>query len=165
MRTQVQLDPISPADREAIIDLFNHYVANSFAAFPDRQVPYGFFDMLMEAVGDYPTLAARDASGRLVGFGLLRPHQRLPTFARVAEITYFLAPDHTRQGIGSRILEELERQARTRGIATLLASISSLNEPSLAFHLKHSFVEAGRFRQIGHKMGQLFDVVWMQKML
>lgn len=165
MRMEVQLDPISPADREAIIDLFNHYVTNSFAAFPDRKVNYAFFDLLTEAAGDYPALAARDASGRLIGFGLLRPHHPLPAFAHVADATYFLAPDSTRQGIGSRILGELERQARARGITTLLASICSLNEPSIAFHLKHGFIEAGRFRQIGRKMGQLFDVVWMQKML
>jgi len=165
MQTEVQLAPISPADREEIVDLFNHYVRSSFAAFPDREVPYSFFDLLMEAAGGYPTLAARDAAGTLIGFGLLRPHHRLPTFARTAEITCFLAPARTRQGLGSRILEELERQARTRGIATLLAPISSLNEPSLAFHLKHGFVEAGRFRQIARKMGHLFDVVWMQKML
>ena len=165
MHPEVKFGPISPTDREAIIDLFNHYVANSFAAFPDRAVPYGFFDLLMEATAGYPTIAARDANGRLIGFGLLRPHNRMSAFARVAETTYFLAPDCTRQGIGSQILAELERQARARGIATLLAPISSLNEPSIAFHRKHGFVEAGRFRQIGQKMGRLFDVVWMQKML
>jgi L-amino acid N-acyltransferase YncA len=140
-------------------------VANSFAAFPDRAVPYAFFDLLMEAAAGYPTIAARDIDGRLVGFGLLRPHHRLPAFARVAETTYFLAPGYTRQGIGSQILAELEDQARARNIATLLAPISSLNEPSIAFHRKHGFVEVGRFRQIGQKMSQLFDVVWMQKML
>jgi L-amino acid N-acyltransferase YncA len=165
MRTEVQLDPISHVDREEIVDLYNHYVAGSFAAFPERKVSYGFFDLLLEAAAGYPTLAARDVSGRLVGFGLLRPHHRLPAFTRVAETTYFLAPDCTRQGIGSRILEELERLARARDIATLLAPISSRNQASIAFHLKHGFVEAGRFRQIGQKMGQLFDVVWMQKML
>jgi phosphinothricin acetyltransferase len=165
MRTEVRLDPISPAGREEVVDLFNHYVTSSFAAFPDREVSYSFFDLLMEAVGGYPALAARDAHGTLIGFGLLRPHHRLPAFARTAETTCFIAPDHTRQGIGSRILEELERQARARGIAALLAPISSLNEPSIAFHLKHGFVEAGRFRQIGQKMGRCFDVVWMQKML
>lgn len=162
---KVQLDPISPADCEEIIDLYNRYVTSSFAAFPEHEVSYSFFDLLMEAAGDYPTLAARDANRRLIGFGLLRPHHRLPVFARAAETTYFLASDCTRQGIGSRILEELERQARTHGIATLLASVCSRNEPSIAFHLKHGFVEAGRFRQIGQKRGQLFDVVWMQKML
>ncbi len=165
MQTEVRFDPISPADREEIIDLFNHYVVNGFAAFPDHEVGYSFFDLLMEAVGGYPALAARDANGRLVGFGLLRPHHRFPVFARAAETTYFLAPDCTRQGIGSRILHELEQQARARGIATLLAAVSSRNEPSLAFHLKHGFIESGRFHQIGRKMGQLFDVVWMQKML
>ncbi len=59
MRTEVRLDPISPADREEVVDLFNHYVASGFAAFPDHEASYGFFDLLMEAADGCPTLAAR----------------------------------------------------------------------------------------------------------
>jgi L-amino acid N-acyltransferase YncA len=54
---------------------------------------------------------------------------------------------------------------RARDVTTLAAPISSRNEQGIAFHLKHGFVEVGRFHQIGRKMGQLFDVVRMQKML
>lgn len=45
----------------------------------------------------------------------------------------------------------------------LLASISSRNEQSLAFHRKRGFVECGRLRDVGVKFGKSFDVVWMQK--
>ncbi|MGD0951544.1 MAG: hypothetical protein ABR985_03985 [Methanotrichaceae archaeon] len=51
------------------------------------------------------------------------------------------------------------------GIVTVLASISSLNQASLAFHKKNGFVECGRFVGIGRKMGKGFDVVWMQRMV
>ena len=27
--------PISPEDRETVIDIFNHYIENSFAAYPE----------------------------------------------------------------------------------------------------------------------------------
>jgi phosphinothricin acetyltransferase len=49
------------------------------------------------------------------------------------------------------------------GIVTVLASISSLNQSSLAFHKKNGFVECGRFVGIGRKMGTGFNVFWMQK--
>ena len=35
----------------------------------------------------------------------------------------------------------------------------------MKFHLRHGFVECGRFRNIGRKQGQVFDVVYYQKML
>ncbi len=161
----IRLASIAPADRDGIVSLFNWYVEHGFAAFPEKPLPCAFFDRLLESARGYPSVAAHAPSGRLLGFGLLRPHNPLPTFAHTAEITYFVCPEHTRQGLGSRLLAELERQAGERGIRTILAPISSLNEPSLAFHRRHGFVEAGRFREVCIKNGTPLDVVWMQKML
>lgn len=161
----IQLSPITPADGRDVVDLFNHYVLNSFAAFPEEPMPYPFFDRLMEAARGWPTLAARSLDGRFLGFALLRRHNPWPTSAHVAEITYFIAPDATGRGIGSKMLAELEARAKDHGIRTILASIASLNEGSLAFHRRHGFVEVGRFRNVCIKRGTPFDAVWMQKTL
>jgi len=163
--TSITLTPITPADRQPLLDLFNYYVQHGFAAFPEQPLPPAFIDRLLDLAQGYPALAAKDPAGRLLGFGLLRPHNPLPTFAHTAEITYFLAPECTRQGLGTRLLHELLRGARLKGLRTILAGISSLNEASLAFHRKHGFVEAGRFCQVCTKKNTTFDVVWMQKML
>jgi phosphinothricin acetyltransferase len=50
-------------------------------------------------------------------------------------------------------------------ITSLLANISSRNRQSLEFHLRNGFRECGRFLKVGHKFGEAFDVVWMQKQL
>jgi L-amino acid N-acyltransferase YncA len=159
----VQLGPISAADGRAVVDLFNYHVTHGFAAFPADPVPYPFFERLMEAARNLPNLAARADDGRLLGFALLRPHDPWPTSSHVAEISYFVAPEATGRGIGSKMLAELEARGRERGIRTLLAGISALNEGSLRFHHKHGFVEVGRFRNVHIKRGTAFDTVWMQK--
>ena len=161
----ILLSPITLADRPAMLDLFNYYVEHGFSAFAEQPLPPAFIDRLLDLARGYPALTVKDPAGRLLGFGLLRPHNPLPTFAHTSEITYFLAPDRTRQGIGTRLLHNLERGAKEKGIRTILAGISSLNEGSLAFHRKHGFLEVGRFRQVCLKKGTLFDVVWMQRML
>ncbi len=48
-------------------------------------------------------------------------------------------------------------------IDTIMASVSSLNESSLQFHVNHGFTESGRFIRIGKKFNRDFDVVWFQK--
>jgi len=161
----IRLTPLTPADRRPLRDLFNYYVAHGFAAFAEQPLPPASIDRLLDLAQGYPAITAKNPAGRLVGFGLLHPHNPLSTFAHTAEITCFLDSDHTRQGLGTRILRELEEGARSQGIRTILAGIASLNEASLAFHRQHGFVEAGRFRQVCRKNGTLFDVVWMQKML
>lgn len=161
----IQLAPMAVDHREAVIDIFNHYVEHSFAAYPERPLPYPAFDMLLKMCEGYPAVVARDEAGQVMGFGMLRAHNPMPTFAQTAEITYFVKPGCTGQGIGRQMLEHMIGEARRKDITTILASISALNEGSIRFHAKNGFVECGRFRQVGRKKGQVFDVVWMQRMV
>ena len=160
---EYRLEPVSEEDGDQIIDIYNYYVENSFAAYPESKVPHEFFGFFLNLTQGYPFLVAKDMTGKVVGFGSLRPYSPLPTFSRAAEITNFISPEHTGIGIGQQILDSLLDRARSMGIVTILASISSLNQASLAFHKKNGFAECGRFVGIGRKMGQTFDVVWMQR--
>ena len=160
-----RLEPVSVKDGDQIIDIFNYYVENSFAAYPESKVSYEFFGSFLNLTQGYPFLVAKDMGGKIVGFGGLRPYSPLPTFSRAAEITNFISPEHTGIGIGQPIVDRLLDQAKRMGIVTILASISSLNQATLAFHKKNGFVECGRFVGIGQKMGQAFDVVWMQRIV
>ena len=162
---EYSISPISNEDREAIMDIFNHYVENSFAAYPENRLPYQAFDMLLQMANGFPTGTIKDQSGKVFGFGMLRTHNPMPTFSRTAEVTYFIRPDYTGKGLGKKLLGFLEKGAKEKNITNILASISSLNPRSIDFHKKNGFVECGRFKSVGRKKGQLFDTVWMQKML
>lgn len=157
--------PVSKQDGDAVIDIFNHYVQNSFAAYPEDPVPHQFFDLFVNMSAGYPFLVARDGEGNVLGFALLRPHSPMPVFSRTAEMACFIAPQYTGKGIGKAMQEQLLYEAKERGLTSILAGISSLNSASLAFHKKRGFQECGRFQKIGRKWGQDFDVVWMQKMI
>lgn len=157
--------PLSSSDRGEVIDIFNYYVENSYAAYPERKVPYEFFDMFLQATAGYPTAIAKNKSKTILGFGMLRPYSPMPTMAGTAEITYFVRPECTGKGIGSSMLEYLLKGAGEKGLHCILASISSLNEGSIRFHSQHGFSECGRLKEVGKKHGSFFDIVWMQKLL
>jgi phosphinothricin acetyltransferase len=159
------ISPISIQDRESIIDIFNYYVENSFAAYPEKKFPYQAFDMFLQMSNGFPTGSIKDRNGRIVGFGMLRAYNPIPTFSRTAEVTYFMHPDHTGKGLGKMLLDSLEKGAVKKGITSILANISSLNPRSIEFHQKNGFMECGRFKKVGNKNGREFDTVWMQKML
>ncbi len=155
-------EPLREHHRTPVIDIFNHYIEHSYAAFLDRKVPYDFYDKLIAGMKGYPS-AAVIAGGETAGFCFLRAHNPLPAFAGAADITYFIAPGLTRRGLGSAALEYLIGAARPGGINSIMASVSSLNTVSSGFHIKHGFTECGRFIGIGRKFGREFDVVWFQK--
>lgn len=159
------ITPISVEDRELIIDIFNYYVENSFAAYPENKLPYQAFDMFLQMSNGFPTGTIKDEHGKTVGFGMLRTHNPMPAFSQTAEATYFIHPDYTGKGMGRMLLDYLEKGAVEKGITNLLAGISSLNPNSIRFHRKNGFTECGRFKKVGKKKGRQFDTVWMQKML
>ncbi len=160
-----RLEPMSPDHRKPVIDIYNHYIEKSWAAYPDEPVVYALFDRFLDMTRGYPSLVVRTDSGEVVGFAFLRAFLPAATFSRTAEITYFILPEHTRRGIGEKILKRFEENASKAGVDNLLASISSRNGFSLEFHRKHGFTECGRLRNVGRKFGEDFDVVWMQKMI
>jgi len=157
------LEPMSPDHRKPVIDIYNHFIEKSWAAYPDEPVGYPLFDRFLDMVRGYPSLVVLTDTGEVVGFAFLRAFLPTATFRRTAEITYFIMPEHTRRGLGERILVRFEEAAEKAGVDNILASVSSRNRFSLDFHVKHGFAECGRLRSVGRKFGEDFDVVWMQK--
>lgn len=157
------LRPIQQDDGPPIMDIFNYYIENSFAAYPEQKLPYLFFTNLLKSCEGYPSATVRDKADRVIGFGMLRPYNPFPTFAPTSEITYFLKPETTGQGIGRNLLHYLVTSGRKQGICSVVATISSLNKGSIRFHTRNGFKECGRLKRAGVKKGQPFDVLYFQK--
>jgi L-amino acid N-acyltransferase YncA len=158
------LEPMTEKYGKEVMAIFNYYIENSYAAYFEQRLPEVFFGKLLELANGYPAYVVKDIlSNKIIGFGFLRLYHPLPAFRETAEITYFLATVAVGQGLGRILLDRLLQDAKVLGIHQILASVSSLNEPSLRFHRKNGFRECGRFGAIGRKKGTAFDVIWFQK--
>jgi L-amino acid N-acyltransferase YncA len=147
-------------DTEKVIEIFNYYIRNRYATYPREPVSPEFFFVLRQGAYSFYVIEKEE---KTVGFGLLRPFFPFTALMNIATVTYFILPEHTRSGLGTILLSILIRDARKRGIRTLLANISSRNIGSLNFHRMHGFTEAGRVVQASLTLGGPRDVVWMQK--
>jgi L-amino acid N-acyltransferase YncA len=153
------------SDRDAVNAIFEYFVKNSPAAYPETMYEGGIFDGLRKLGEGFPFLVAETETGDIIGFAQARPYHRADTMKRTAEITNFILPEHHGKGLGLQLLNRLIEDVHKLGVDNLLGSISSLNEQSLAFHKKHGFAKVGRFRNVGRKWGQDYDVVWVQRVL
>jgi phosphinothricin acetyltransferase len=149
--------------REAVVDVYNYFIENSFAAYPDEAFGYEIFDYFQRISDGYPAVVVKEDSGEVVGFAFMSSFHPVDTFRKTAAISYFILPSHTRKGVGRGILENFEAACRKIGVEIILAHVSSLNEDSMMFHKANGFVECGRLRGVGTKFGRDFDVVWFQK--
>lgn len=78
-------------------------------------------------------LVAEDA-GRIVGFILTEEN---PPLAHV--ITLDVAESHRRQGVGSTLLAESEKNLGVRGVRTILLETATSNEAGVAFWQRHGY--------------------------
>lgn len=155
----------SSGDKQAVTDIFNYFVENSYAAYPEKKVAPVFVEKLQDPVINGSFYVVKNSRQSIVGFGLLKRHHAYEVFSRAAELTCFILPEHGRKGLGSKLLTMLTGDAKKANVDTLLVHISSLNEGSILFHQKHGFMECGRFKNIGRKNDKDFDVIWMQRFI
>jgi L-amino acid N-acyltransferase YncA len=152
-------------DCECVAKIFNHFVKNSFSAYPSLPVDDSFLQRMKALVGKLPLYVAENLGGTVIGFACLRPLHLADTIARSAEATIFILPEHTRHGLGGQMLAKLEEDAKALGVDTIIGGASSHNQASLDFQRKNGFSECGRFQKVGRKFGKDFDIVWMQKFI
>ena len=159
---RVVVRKVRESDRDAIMAIFNHYAATSYAAYPEMPVNDRFFDFLREGTLAFSVLECKH---QFAGFGLIKPVLPFPAFLKTGMLTYFLLPEFTGQGFGKILLTQLTSDASEMGMTSLVANMASKNIPSIHFHLQNGFTEVGRLKNAGSKFGEPFDVLWMQKML
>ncbi len=158
-----------PEDIQGMLEVFNYYVENSFAAYFETPVGPDFFQTLYDQNGqnrsEYFPLYVIEGEGKILGIGALMPYFPFPNFLHTGVLSYFILPEYTRKGLGTGLLDILCQEAQIRKMKALLVNISSKNEASLNFHIKHGFVECGKLKAAGTKFGDYFDIVWLQKFI
>ena len=153
---------VEDRDVDAVLGVFNYHVSHSFAAYAEGE----FGPVVVETFRKSASVFyVQEVDDTIAGFGFLRPYNLFDNFNHTAMLTYFLLPEFTGKGLGTKLLNQLQEYARQNGIYNLLAHISSQNLQSLNFHKKHGFEECGRLKKVGKKFGEEFDVVWVQKFL
>jgi GNAT superfamily N-acetyltransferase len=106
-----------------------YYTAEQIAAWSSDKQPERYVQALAE--GEF-MVVAESPEGVIVGFGS----------SKADEVrAVYVDPEHARHGIGSKLLEALESEARARG-ETSLHLDSSLG--AVAFYAAHGYVERER---------------------
>ena len=148
------------SDLEGMLPVFNYFAEHGDAVYTDMPLSLNRFKKLIEQVKIGLVLENGD---KIIGFGYISAYKPYPNFDFTGVLTYFIMPQYTGIGLGTRLFDELIKRGRQAGINNFLAHISSMNEQSLNFHKKKGFVTVGEFKNVAVKNSRLFDIIWVQK--
>ena len=150
------------ADLAAINDIYNHYVLHSTCTY--QEVPETI-ESRRQWFGhhgaQHPVIVAERA-GQVIGWGSLSPYHPRSAYRFTVENSVYIHHDHHRQGVGSMILEDLIKRARTLGHRVIIAGIDAGQVASVALHNKFGFEKVGHMKQVGYKFGRWLDVIYME---
>lgn len=152
-------------DAAAIAEIYNHYVLNTTVTFEiEPRTARDRAEWLKEHGPSHPVIVA-EANGRLLGWASLSAYAARPAWSRTVELGLYLAPDVRARGIGTLLMNAVIDRARDIGHHVVLGQIVADNEASLRLGERTGFREVGRLLEVGHKFGQVLDVVIQELIL
>ena len=145
------------ADIPYLLDIYNHYVANSTVTFDEDP------QTLKEMRAKFTTVSK-------LGFPWIvaeSPRWKAKAAYRfTVENSIYLGPASTGKGLGSALMAELLTRSKEAGIKEIVAVIADRGaDASIRLHEAYGFKKIGHMGKVGFKFGRWLGTVLMQKSL
>lgn len=151
--------PASPADAPRLTEIYAHYAETTAITFAEAApTPEEFRHKMLSG---YPFIVCEEG-GVVAGFAYASAFREKAAYRWGVELTIYLAPGLQGQGLGSALMQRLLALLKLQGYQTAYSCITLPNERSLALHERFGFRQIGRFDRSGYKLGQWWDVVWVE---
>ena len=99
----------------------------------------------------------------VVGWAALTPVSGRCVYAGVAEVSVYVTPQYSGQGIGKMLMQQLIEASETNGLWTLQAGIFPENTGSVHLHESIGFRQIGRRERIGKMDGEWRDTLLLER--
>jgi L-amino acid N-acyltransferase YncA len=165
-RSRVRVRPATPADAGAIARIYNHYVTATVVTFEDEPVSRAAMAARLQAVAaaGLPWLVA-EQDGEVAGYAYGSYWKSRSAYRFAIEITVYLDPARTGQGLGTRLYEQLLPRLRRRRVHAVVGCIALPNDASVALHEKFGLAKVAHFPEVGFKFDRWIDVGYWQRLL
>lgn len=152
---------------EQILGILNEAIANSTALWDYKPRTLAMMGSWFDAkeAGKFPVIGFVDDANKLLAFGTYGTFRGWPAYKYTVEHSLYVEASHRRQGLGSKMLEQIIRYAEEQGYHNLIGGIATENQGSIATHRKFGFQPCGTIRHAGYKFGKWIDLSFYQRLL
>ena len=157
---------VIPMDAEAIVAIYNHYVANTVVSFEEETIAVSDLLQRIEAVqaAGLPWLVY-EMDGDIVGYAYATQWKARSAYRFVVEASVYLHPEQGGKGLGTKLYKVLFERLKAQNLQAVIGCITLPNLPSVALHEKFGMQKVGHFEKVGRKFDAWHDVGYWQVML
>ena len=146
-------------DLGAIVDIYNHYVTETHVTFDTEPfTPASRLTWFEQFDGHRYRCIVAESDGALMGYASSVAFKSKPAYETSVEVSVYLAPEATGQGLGGALYERLLPELGKADLHRAYAGIALPNDASVALHSRFGFLEAAKFEEVGRKFGRNLDV-------
>lgn len=154
------------ADLDAIRRIYNEGIEDRIATLDED--PKDADDMTewwSNHQGRYTVLVAENVATEVIGWASLNPYSHRCAYRGVADLSIYVGREARATGVGSALLEVLERRALEFGFHKIVLCALAFNENGQGLYRKFGYRAVGTFVEQGVLDGAFVDVTTMEKIL
>lgn len=153
-----------PEDSTALLAIYGQYIHTPVTFEYDLPTQQTFAQRISSTLEDYPYLVWEDA-GVPLGYAYAHREREREAYQWNAELSIYLAPSATGQGVGRRLYTALIQLLTLQGVHTVYGAVTDPNPPSEGLHQALGFRRLGVHQNTGYKNGNWHGVIWFEKAL
>ena len=161
----IKIRDVLSEDAERIQEIYSPYVAYTTISFeitvPNKLEMKRRIEKALS--NEFPYIVAENETGTVVGYAYADKFGEREAYRYSFIVSIYLDMEVQSRGIGQKLYDELEKRMKKMGIVQVLSAITGKNKKSLRFHEKNGFTKIGHFPNVGYKMGEWHDIIWMNK--
>lgn len=161
--TNLILRDATEADLPAILDIYNHAVAETTAIWNETLVDLDNRKAWFGArqARGFPILVT-EIDGRIAGYASYGDWRAFDGFRQSVEHSVYVEKDFYGRGLGKALMTALIERATRGGIHVMIAAIEAGNTGSIALHRSLGFRLVGTHHEVGQKFGRWLDLTMME---
>ena len=155
--------PAGPDDAPRIAEIYNAGIAERSSTFETRPREQAEILAWLEAGERFPVLVA--VGEDVLGWARLAGYSERVAYAGVGEVSIYVDHHARGQGVGTGLLEQLARRARSLGYWKLTGKLFPENEASVRLVSRNGWREVGLHLRHAKLEGRWRDVLVMERLL
>lgn len=156
----------SEEDLNEILEIYNQGIEDGLATFEEDLKDKDYMENWFAAhQGRYAVFVAVNEEGKITGWASINPYNPRAAYYGVGELSIYIHREFRGKGIGQKLLQVLEDEARLQEFYKLVLFTFPINNLGQGLYRKLNYREVGLFKNQGRLKGNFVDVMLMEKLL